>query len=260
VTLDTASTPAAGRITAALAARFLSVLVLLALWEIAARLVASRLFPAASAVLAALAEEVLHGALPANLALTLLRVAAAFAISMVLGTALGLAMGYWRRLDLVLDSWLTALLNMPALVIIMLAYVWFGLNEAAAVAAVAINKLPATAITIREGARALDRGLLEMAASFRLSKWVKFRQIILPQLIPYLFAAARSGLSLIWKIVLVVELLGRSNGVGFQIELYFQLFDVTRILAYTIAFIGVVQLIEWGLLQPLERRMTRWRQ
>ena len=58
----------------------------------------------------------------------------------------------------------------------------------------------------------------------------------------------------------VVELLGRSDGVGFQIELYFQLFDVTRILAYTIAFIGVVQLIEWGLLQPLERRMTRWRQ
>ena len=59
--------------------------------------------------------------------------------------------------------------------------------------------------------------------------------------------------------MLVVELLGRSNGVGFQIQIYFQLFDVTLILAYTLAFILVVQLIEWGAVQPLERRALRWR-
>jgi NitT/TauT family transport system permease protein len=83
--------------------------------------------------------------------------------------------------------------------------------------------------------------------------------VILPQLYPSLAAAARSGLALIWKIVLVVELLGRSNGVGFQLGVYFQLFDVTGILAYALSFIIVVQLIEWGLLQPLERRINRWR-
>ena len=71
-----------------------------------------------------------------------------------------------------------------------------------------------------------------------------------------MFAAARSGLALIWKIVLVVELLGRSNGVGFQIEIYFQLFDVTMILAYTLAFILVVQTIEWAALQPGPARHT----
>jgi len=54
-------------------------------------------------------------------------------------------------------------------------------------------------------------------------------------------------------------LLGRSDGVGFQIQVYFQLFDVTGILAYTMAFIVVVQLIEWLALQPLERWATRWR-
>jgi NitT/TauT family transport system permease protein len=64
---------------------------------------------------------------------------------------------------------------------------------------------------------------------------------------------------MIWKIVLVVELLGRSNGVGFQIQIYFQLFDVTAILAYTLAFIILIQVIEWSVLQPLERRATRWR-
>ena len=66
-------------------------------------------------------------------------------------------------------------------------------------------------------------------------------------------------MALIWKIVLVAELLGRSDGVGFQIQVYFQLFDVTGILAYTLAFIVVVQLIEWLALQPLERQANLWR-
>jgi NitT/TauT family transport system permease protein len=64
---------------------------------------------------------------------------------------------------------------------------------------------------------------------------------------------------LIWKIVLVVELLGRSNGVGFQIGTFFSLFDVAGILAYTIAFAAVIQIIELALLRPLERRANQWR-
>ena len=60
------------------------------------------------------------------------------------------------------------------------------------------------------------------------------------QLAPYLAAAARSGLSLVWKIVLIVELLGRPNGVGFEIGTAFQLFDVRRILAYAIVFVLVM--------------------
>ena len=59
--------------------------------------------------------------------------------------------------------------------------------------------------------------------------------------------------------MLVTELLGRSNGVGFEIGLYFQLFDVAAILAYTVAFVIVIQLIEWTLLLPLERHVSRWR-
>jgi NitT/TauT family transport system permease protein len=224
-----------------------------------ARLLASPLLPTASAVFAALARQALHGALLASLAITLWRVAVALVIAMLLGSAIGLAMGRYRRLDLWFDSWLTALLNLPAVVLIVLMYVWFGLTEWAAIAAVVLNKLPSTAITVREGARALDPDLRDMARSFHVARWPTLRHVVLPQLYPYLFAAARSGLAIIWKIVLVVELLGRSDGVGFQIETYFQLFDVTDILAYTLAFILVVQLIEWLLLQPLERRATRWR-
>jgi NitT/TauT family transport system permease protein len=57
----------------------------------------------------------------------------------------------------------------------------------------------------------------------------------------------------------VTELLGRSSGVGFQIGTFFSLFDVTSILAYSLAFVAVIQVIEWTLLLPLERHVTRWR-
>ena len=71
--------------------------------------------------------------------------------------------------------------------------------------------------------------------------------------------ATRSGLALIWKIILVVELLGRSNGMGYQLHLFFQLFDVASILAYTIAFVAVIQLIELMILKPLDKKALQWR-
>ena len=101
--------------------------------------------------------------------------------------------------------------------------------------------------------------LMEMAETYRFGRAKTLRHVILPQLQPYIAAAGRSGLSLIWKIVLVVEFLGRSNGVGFQIYLYFQSFDVRAILAYTLVFVGVMLAIEFALVQPLEKRADRWR-
>lgn len=140
-----------------------------------------------------------------------------------------------------------------------LCYVWFGLTETAAVTAVAINKIPNVATILREGMRASSRDLVEMATVYRFSPWARVRHLVLPELAPYFAAAARNGLALVWKIVLVVELLGRPNGVGFQLHVYFQLFDVATILAYAIGFIVVVQAIEILLLDPWQRRATRWR-
>ncbi len=67
------------------------------------------------------------------------------------------------------------------------------------------------------------------------------------------------SLILIWKIILVVELLGRSDGMGYQLHLFFQLFDVASILAYTLAFIAVIQTIELFILKPLDRQALRWK-
>jgi NitT/TauT family transport system permease protein len=258
----TSPTPRASSwpVSASLAQRLGSIALFVAAWQVSADAIHSRLLPSASAVLIALVHQCVAGPLLFHLGITLARVAAAFIIAMVVGTAIGIMMGRSRTIDALFDSWLVLLLNLPALVIIVLAYVWFGLTEAAAIGAVAVNKIPNTAVTLREGARALDRNYSQMALSFHVSRWRTLRHVVLPQLYPYIFAAARSGLALVWKIVLIVELLGMSNGVGFEIQLYFQQFDVTDILAYTFAFVAVIQLIEWALFQPLERRAARWRQ
>jgi NitT/TauT family transport system permease protein len=168
-------------------------------------------------------------------------------------------MGRVRLADRLGDPWLILLLNLPALVVIVLAYIWAGLTEVAAIAAIAINKLPTAVVTLREGARALDAALDEMATAFALPRWRTFRHVILPQLAPYIAAASRSGLSLVWKIVLVAELLGRPNGVGFEIGVAFQLFDIPLLLAYSLSFAAVVLVIETALVQPFEARLSRWR-
>jgi NitT/TauT family transport system permease protein len=242
-----------------LAGRVVSLAFLLVAWEFAAWLAHSRLFPGAGAVLATLANETLHGELLHHLGATLGRVTLAFALAMALGTVIGIAMARWRTIDTLLDSAVVLLLNLPALVIAVLLYVWLGLTEVAAITAVTLSKLPTVVVTLREGARTLDRDLAEMARSFRFSPWRTLRHVVLPQLGPFLLVASRTGLALIWKIVLVVELLGRPDGIGYAIQVFFQLFDVRRLIAYALAFVAVVLAVEWGILQPLERRLARWR-
>ncbi len=236
-----------------------SLLGLLLLWSITAEAWPSRAFPPPAEVWRVLVSDTASGELPYHLGVTLARVAAAFIVAMVLGSVIGVLLGIHRRADQFFNPWVILFLNIPALVIIVLAYIWFGLNEAAAIGAVAVNKIPNVVVTMREGARALDPRYAEMAAVYRFGPLDRLRHILLPQLQPYFAAAARSGVALIWKIVLVVELLGRSNGVGFQIYLYFQLFDVAAILAYTLAFVAIMLIIELLLVQPVERHATRWR-
>jgi len=218
-----------------------------------------RVLPGPEDVAPLILREAASGALLGNVAVTLRRVAFSFVIAMAVGAAIGLVMGRSRRIDAWLDPWLIVFLNLPALVTIVLAYLWIGLNETAAIVAVALNKIPTVAVTMREGARALDPRLDDMARVFAMGHFARLRHVVAPQLAPYLAASARSGIALIWKIVLVVEFLGRSNGVGFKIHLYFQLFDVAMVLVYALSFVAVMLAIEKLVLQPLERRAGRWR-
>jgi NitT/TauT family transport system permease protein len=240
-------------------ARALSIAALIALWAIAAMLAQSRLLPSPLGVAENIVADLKSGELPLEVGYTLARVIASFSIALVLGSVAGYAMGQSRTIDRYADPWLVALINLPALVTIIFAYVWIGLNETAAILAVALNKLPNMIVVVREGARALDPGLDEMARAYRLARFTRLRHIVAPQLAPYLAAGSRSGLATAWKIVLVVELIGRPNGVGFVLGSAFSLFDMTKILGYAVTFIVLMLAIENFLVQPLERRAQRWR-
>jgi NitT/TauT family transport system permease protein len=239
--------------------RLWPLLALTLLWQLAAMQAHSRVLPTPLAVFEVLLRETSSGELLFHLGKTISRVAISFCLAMLLGVGLGILMGRSRRVDRVLDSFLILGLNVPALVTTILCYIWFGLSETAAILAVVVNKIPMVAINLREGARAIDRNLMEVAQVYRLSATERFFKVYLPQLYPYLFSSARNGLALIWKIVLVVELLGRSDGVGFQIGSFFHFFDITSILAYTLAFSALIFLLEAAVLRPLENRLNRWR-
>ena len=239
--------------------RLVSLLSLLLLWQVCAWWMGSDELPPPADVWQSILREYHSGDLLLHIFATLKRVVAAFVIAMLVGTVMGMLMGRSHWIDGLFDGWLLIFLNIPALVVIILCYLWIGLTDTAAVIAVALNKIPTVVVTVREGARAIDRDLMEVGRAYKLSRVRCFRHIYLPQLTPYLMAAARSGLSLIWKIVLVVELMGRSDGVGFQLGVFFQFFDVSSILAYTLAFGAIILSIEYLLVQPLEHRANRWR-
>lgn len=237
----------------------ISLPLLLLVWQVVAMAVAHRLFPTPLTVFETLYDLAIHKHLLTDVAKTLTRAAAAFVAAMVLGIAFGGVLGRFGAADGLFGNWMLIGLNVPAIVVAITCYIWLGLTEFALILAVVINKTPLVAVTVREGVRGLDRRLAELALVYRLSFWRRVRRFIIPQLMPYVLTAARTGLSLIWKIVLVFEVLGSDGGVGFRIGIFFQNFDMKGILAYTLAFMIVVVAIEYLILRKLENKVLGWR-
>lgn len=232
---------------------------LLALWQGAAVLVQSRFLPSPVAVAVEIWGLIRSGPLMEDFGQTLARALAAFVIAMVLGGALGLVLGRVRWLDRLFAPWVVVGLNIPAIVVAIVCYIWLGLSDFALVLAVVINKTPLVATMAREGVRNLSADYDELASTFRLPRSRYLRKVLIPQLVPYLLAAARAGLALVWKMVLVFEVLGSDGGVGFRVGVYFQFFDMAGILAYAACFVLVIMVLEYGVLRPMEERMLKWR-
>jgi NitT/TauT family transport system permease protein len=238
---------------------FVSPILLLIVWQVLAMLFPGRLFPTPIAVAIEIWTDLVDGKLIVDMAKTLRRAAISFAIAMTIGIAIGILFGRSRLADRLFSTWVIVGLNLPAVVIAIVLYIWLGLNELSIILAVIVNKVPLVVTTIREGVRSFSSDYDELALAFRMPFWRRLRLIFVPQLTPYVLAAARTGLALIWKIVLVFEVLGSDGGVGFRINTMFQFFDMTGILAYTTAFILVVLAFEYWVMSPLEHYVLRWR-
>ena len=239
--------------------RIASISIFFLIWELSSRFLEVDLLPGPENVFEKIIEEFESNELFFHTLITLKRVFLSFIIAMFIGSFFGIFMGRREKLNVFLDDWLVLGLNVPALVIIILSYVWFGLNEVAAILAVSLNKIPMVAVIMREGARSLEKDYIDVGKFYKIPKKKFFFKIFLPQLYPYILSSARSGLSLIWKIVLVVELLGRSDGVGFKLYGFFQFFDIAGILAYTLVFVLLIIFVEFIIVRPFEKRISMWK-
>ncbi|GAA3773110.1 ABC transporter permease [Microbacterium kribbense] len=239
--------------------RVLSMIVLLVVWQLVSMVMKSSVLPSPIDVVVQLGKNLGEGNTYYQLYITIVRVLLGMALGVTSGIIAGIIMGLSRLGEELLDVWVLSLFTVPAIVYAMLCLLWFGLNDWAAIIAVGVGVLPAIAINMWQGTKAIDRDLIHMARSFRFSRRSIVLRVVLPQLIPYILAAFRYGLGLSWKIVTVVELLGLSSGVGYTLNYWFGNFSMVQVMAWTLLFTITLLIIEYGILKPVEAYLTRWR-
>lgn len=242
-----------------IALRALSVVILLLLWEAVSRVVSADIVPSLWRVVTVFVASLDDGYVWSDMAITAGRVVVAFALSMSIALTIGMALGTVGWFGRMFDFWVTIAAAVPSILYIVVAYLWMGLNDVAAIAASALVVAPSATFNVIQGVKAIDPGLSEMARAFRVPNRAILLRVLLPQTLPYLFAAARTGLALTWKIVIFVELMGRSSGVGYRIQYFYSLFNMERVLASALPFMLVMLLIELVVIRRLEVFLFRWR-
>ncbi|GAA5120429.1 ABC transporter permease [Alloalcanivorax gelatiniphagus] len=206
-----------------------------------------------------LADNFANGDVFQHLFATLWRVMGGLALAMAIGIPVGVLMGVNRFAEKTLDIWVMVALTVPSLCYAIFAFIWIGLNETAAIVAIGLTSAPSIAINLWEGVKNIDTRLFKMAKVFNASRWVIIRRVLFPQVLPYIMASLRFGLGIVWKITVLVELLGRPDGVGFELFYWYQLANMQQVLAWTLLFTIVMLFIELVILQNMERKLFSWR-
>ncbi|WP_256546291.1 ABC transporter permease [Halobellus inordinatus] len=237
----------------------ISVVAFLASWEIVARFVAADLLPSVVPVANEMVSIAVSGAFANHLVDTLGRVAVGFFLAYGVSIPLGIAMGRDHRAEYLFDIPILIGISVPGLAVAIVAIIWFGLSELAAYFSVFFLATPMIVFNFWQGTKSIDEDLIRMGRSFEVSRLSLVRNVVLPSLLPHLLAAARFGLAISWKIVVIVELLGLTSGIGFMINRQFQLYSVVGVFAWTLEFTLVMMAIEFGLLKTIEKRVTKWR-
>ena len=236
-----------------------SILAMIGLWWCLTFFFPPSLIPLPSATFSEVISIVSTGQFFSEMGATLRRVGVGFGIAMFFAIPLGIFMGTVKSLESFFEPPVILGLTMPGLVWAVMAIMFFGLNETSAYAAVAVTIMPMLAISLWQGTKSIDKDLIDMSAAFHASPWSKIVDVILPQLISHILAAIRYGLGLAWKVVVVVEMFGFSNGVGYQVVRGFNVFSMKQVLAWAITFLIVMIVIEFGIIGWLESKVTRWR-
>jgi len=191
---------------------------LIAVWQIAAQLgwLSSRILPEPWAVLRAAWNLALSGELWTHLGVSTGRAASGFAVGGGLGLLLGLLTGTFRQAEVLLDTTLQMVRNIPALALIPLVILWFGIDETSKLFLVSVGVFFPIYLNTFHGIRSVDKGLIEMAKSYGLSGWPLYRDVILPGALPSILVGVRFALGLVWVLLIVAETISAQAGIGYM--------------------------------------------
>jgi sulfonate transport system permease protein len=187
-------------------------------WELLARagVIAPAMLPAPLDVVQAAVEAARHGSLATHLGVSALRAFGGLVIGAAVGLTLGLATGLSRPLQLVLDGPLQMLRAVPALALVPLVILWFGLGETAKLFIVSVTVVFPVYLNTFHGVRSVDPQLIEMARVYDLRGLALYRQVILPGALPSILVGIRFALGLSWLVLIVAETIGAGAGLGYM--------------------------------------------
>ncbi|ADX46153.1 binding-protein-dependent transport systems inner membrane component [Paracidovorax avenae ATCC 19860] len=190
---------------------------LIAAWQVAAAQgwLSSRVLPAPSDVLKAAWQLGESGELWTHVKVSAGRALAGLAIGGGLGLLLGLLTGSLRWAETLLDSTVQMVRNIPALALIPLVILWFGIDESAKVFLIAVSVFFPIYLNTFHGIRNVDPGLIEMGRTYGLSRWQLYREVILPGAMSSILVGLRFSLGLMWVILIVAETISAQAGIGY---------------------------------------------
>jgi sulfonate transport system permease protein len=191
---------------------------ILVVWELCGRsgLIEARTLPVPSQVAIAFWNSAKTGDLERNVVISFERAMIGLAIGGGLGFLLGVLTGVSRLAELLLDSGLQMLRNVPHLAIIPMVILWFGIDETAKIFLVAVGTFFPIYLYTYHGMRTIDRGLIEMAEVNGLGKPAIFWRVLLPGAMPSVLIGLRYALGIMWLTLIVAETISASSGIGYM--------------------------------------------
>jgi ABC-type nitrate/sulfonate/bicarbonate transport system permease component len=226
-------------------------------WASATGLVREAFFPRPSTILVHLHRLAADGTLWSHTAATLVRIGWAFALAAVLGVAVGLAMGLWRRLREGLDPVFAVIYPIPSVLFLPLVSFLVPRGEVAAVVTTAVTSFFLVALTTTHGVRQIDRLVVEAAVHYGARGRRLFATVLLPGALPFIFTGLRLGLGYALIVAVAVEIVAASRGLGALLWLSWQVLKVEDMYAtfLVIAFLGGI--LSYGL-AALRGRLLPW--
>jgi NitT/TauT family transport system permease protein len=232
---------------------------LIVCWEIAARTSDPLLVPSPKDTADSILELARSGELWSELVVSLRRVAIGVLFGMLGGVPFGIILGSSRFAEALTGALLPIVSATSSAIWAVLGLLWFGLSDSATVFVIAMTAAPLSAVNMRDGVRATDPELQEMARTMGFGRIAITWKIILPAVLPSLFAGLRLAISFGWRVGLVAEALGSPSGVGFKLKQSVDLMHTSEVFAWSISVIVLMLILEWVLLDPLEAYVFRWR-